>query len=143
MLRSVALSHAPSPVFPLCLSTGARSPLLIPLVSLRSSDSSFPCLLISSPSSSLALQIINFGMSTSFQTVNFNQLTWPAQLLADYVRVYQRSDGKIGCDPSDRSTADYISRRMNAYSNPNLTTWERAGYTLPVSRSEGEGIGVR
>ncbi|RSH80083.1 hypothetical protein EHS25_007285 [Saitozyma podzolica] len=75
--------------------------------------------------------VINFGMSENFQTVDYNHLSWPAQLLVDYVRVYQRSDGKVGCDPADRPTADYISRHMNAYSNPNLTTWEQAGYAMP------------
>jgi hypothetical protein len=72
-------------------------------------------------------------MSTSFQSVNFNQLTWPAQLLVDYVRVYQRSDGKVGCDPPDRPTADYILRHENAYTDANLTSWAQAGYTMPVS----------
>lgn len=78
-------------------------------------------------------QIINFGMSNNFQTVNFDKLQWPAQMLVDYVRVYQRSDGKMGCDPSDRPTANYIANHANAYNNPNLTTWEGAGYTMPVS----------
>jgi hypothetical protein len=78
-------------------------------------------------------QIINFGMSNNFQTVNFDQLKWPAQMLVDYVRVYQRSDGKMGCDPSDRPTANYIANHANAYNNPNLTTWEGAGYSMPVS----------
>lgn len=54
-------------------------------------------------------------------------------MLVDYVRVYQRSDGKIGCDPADRPTAAYIAAHANAYNNPNLTTWEAAGYTMPVS----------
>ncbi|GFZ52301.1 Beta-glucan synthesis-associated protein KRE6 [Saitozyma sp. JCM 24511] len=76
-------------------------------------------------------QIINFGMSDNFQAVDYNHLSWPAQMLVDYVRVYQRSDGKVGCDPADRPTSDYISRHLNAYSNPNLTTWEQAGYTMP------------
>ncbi|GFZ52315.1 Beta-glucan synthesis-associated protein KRE6, partial [Saitozyma sp. JCM 24511] len=75
--------------------------------------------------------VINFGMSTSFQSVNFNQLTWPAQLLVDYVRVYQRSDGQVGCDPPDRPTADYISRHKNAYTDANLTSWAQAGYSMP------------
>jgi hypothetical protein len=36
-------------------------------------------------------------------------------MLVDYVRVFQRSDGKVGCDPADRPTADYIARHENAY----------------------------
>ena len=72
-------------------------------------------------------------MSNNFQTVNLAQLTFPNTLLIDYIRVYQRSDGKIGCDPSDRPTAAYIAAHENAYNNPNLTTWAQAGYTFPVS----------
>ena len=77
--------------------------------------------------------ILNFGASNGFQTVNFNSLQWPAEMLIDYVRVYQRTDGKMGCDPVDRPTADYIARHRNAYDNANLTTWKDAGYTFPVS----------
>ena len=75
-------------------------------------------------------------MSNNFQTVNFADLQWPAQMLVDYVRVYQRSDGKMGCDPDDHPTADYITNHANAYANPNLTTWASAGYTMPVSSQE-------
>lgn len=81
------------------------------------------------------MQIINFGASNNFQTVNLNQLTYPAHFLIDYVRVYQRPDvGKMGCDPADRPTADYIARHRPAYDNANFTTWAQAGYTFPVSR---------
>lgn len=72
-------------------------------------------------------------MSNNFQTVQFSDLKWPAQMLVDYVRVYQRADGKVGCDPADRPTANYIANHANAYNNPNFTTWEAAGYTRPVS----------
>jgi len=72
-------------------------------------------------------------MSNNFQTVNFAELTWPAEMLIDYIRVYQRKEGKMGCDPADRPTADYIARHRNAYDNANFTTWAQAGYTFPVS----------
>ena len=72
----------------------------------------------------------------------------------DYIRVYQRSDvdakDGVGCSPSHHPTEDYInacvqflfkfildsslsfvSRHANAYNNPNLTTWDQAGYTFP------------
>lgn len=74
-------------------------------------------------------------MSNGFQTVDFSHLTWPAKMLIDYVRVYQRSDGRMGCDPSDRPTADYIARHSDAYNNPNLTTWAATGNNFPVSCS--------
>nr|KIR47083.1 glucosidase [Cryptococcus bacillisporus CA1280] len=75
--------------------------------------------------------IINFGMSESFQPVDFNRLVTPMEMLVDYIRVYQRSEGRVGCDPKDRPTAAYIENHINAYSNPNLTTWAAAGYTKP------------
>ncbi|ORX40279.1 putative beta-glucan synthesis-associated protein SKN1 [Kockovaella imperatae] len=75
--------------------------------------------------------VINFGMSNNFQTVNFDDLTWPAHFLIDYVRVYQTSDGEIGCDPANYPTQNYINAHMNAYTDPNLTIWSQAGYGVP------------
>jgi hypothetical protein len=108
-------SYAPPLVLPSCPWTGSHHSHCACLFSSRS--------FLRPPHPLFAAQVINFGMSTSFQSVNFNQLTWPAQLLVDYVRVYQRSDGKVGCDPPDE----------NAYTDANLTSWAQAGYTMPVS----------
>ena len=59
-------------------------------------------------------------------------MTFPAEMLVDYVRVYQR-DGEVnvGCSPPDYPTEDYINNHPNAYNNPNLTSWTDAGYTKP------------
>jgi len=68
-------------------------------------------------------------MAYNFQRQDWKHLQFPAQLLFDYVRVYQRQgQEKIGCDPSDHPTADYINKHMVAYTNPNLTTWQDAGF---------------
>ncbi|WVQ79795.1 hypothetical protein IAT38_001895 [Cryptococcus sp. DSM 104549] len=75
--------------------------------------------------------ILNLGMSDGFQRVDFANLETPAEMQIDYVRVYQRSEGRMGCDPEDRPTKAYIDAHMNAYTNPNLTTWEAAGYAFP------------
>ncbi|KAL0243411.1 hypothetical protein I308_105377 [Cryptococcus tetragattii IND107] len=75
--------------------------------------------------------VINFGMSNNFQAIDLNHLTFPAEMHVDYMRVYQRSEGRIGCDPDDRPTAAYIKKHPNAYNNANLTTWGMAGYTMP------------
>lgn len=72
-------------------------------------------------------------MSNNFQAIDLNHLTFPAEMHVDYMRVYQRSEGRIGCDPDDRPTAAYIKKHPNAYNNANLTTWGMAGYTMPVS----------
>jgi beta-glucanase (GH16 family) len=78
--------------------------------------------------------ILNLGMSPNFQAQDFMHMKFPAQMLVDYVRVYQREGtGTSGltCDPSSRPTADYINDHLVAYSDVNLTTWADAGFTFP------------
>ncbi|TNY22579.1 beta-glucan synthesis-associated protein-domain-containing protein [Rhodotorula diobovata] len=76
--------------------------------------------------------ILNLGISDSFQTINYKQLEFPGVMRVDWVRVYQREDAvNVGCSPKDMPTADYIANHYNAYTNPNLTTWEQAGYEFP------------
>lgn len=54
--------------------------------------------------------IINFGMSKNFAEVDLDNLPFPATMLVDYIRVYQRKGEKnIGCDPKDFPTQDYIN----------------------------------
>ncbi|KIR25912.1 glucosidase [Cryptococcus deuterogattii 99/473] len=43
--------------------------------------------------------VINFGMSNNFQAIDLNHLTFPAEMHVDYMRVYQRSEGRIGSTP--------------------------------------------
>ncbi|KAJ7348909.1 glycoside hydrolase family 16 protein [Mycena albidolilacea] len=80
--------------------------------------------------------VFNLGMSPGFQHQDFKHMKFPAQMLIDYVRVYQQPGTKNGmtCDPPDRPTAKYIANHIGAYSNPNLTTWAQAGYTFPRNR---------
>ncbi|KAL6308456.1 glycoside hydrolase family 16 protein [Sparassis latifolia] len=81
--------------------------------------------------------ILNLGMSPSFQQQDFKHMQFPASMYIDYVRVYQRSDVSsdgLTCDPPNYPTADYINNHLNAYSNPNLTTWAQAGYTFPKNK---------
>ncbi|KAK7024037.1 beta-glucan synthesis-associated protein SKN1 [Favolaschia claudopus] len=77
--------------------------------------------------------VFNLGMSPSFQHQDFQHMQFPAQMLIDYVRVYQQPGTKNGvtCDPPNRPTANYIAQHLAAYNNPNLTTWAQAGYTFP------------
>jgi len=77
--------------------------------------------------------IMNFGMSPGFQGQDFTNLKFPSKMLVDYVRVYQRTDHpqNVGCDTASHPTADYINKHANAYNNPNLTTWNSAGYSFP------------
>ncbi|PAV22081.1 beta-glucan synthesis-associated [Pyrrhoderma noxium] len=69
--------------------------------------------------------LVNLGMSTNFGDVDLDHLTFPTTMSVDYVRVYQDPNNKnVGCDPQDFPTQSYINQYIEAYSNPNLTTWE-------------------
>ncbi|KAG2015457.1 beta-glucan synthesis-associated protein, variant 3 [Coprinopsis cinerea AmutBmut pab1-1] len=68
--------------------------------------------------------IMNLGMSRSFGPVDIAHLPFPVQMKIDYVRVYQPANAiNIGCDPKDFPTKSYIDQHIEAYTNPNLTTW--------------------
>jgi len=77
--------------------------------------------------------LVNLGMSENFGTVDIEHLTFPNHLRMDYIRVYQDPKAiNIGCDPKDFPTAEYIKTYIEAYTNPNLTTWvDDYGKTFP------------
>ncbi|KAF7364752.1 Glycoside hydrolase family 16 protein [Mycena venus] len=77
--------------------------------------------------------IFNLGISPSFQGQDFKHMVFPAEMFIDYVRVYQLPGAKNGltCDPPNYPTSEYINAHIEAYMNPNLTTWAQAGYTFP------------
>jgi hypothetical protein len=81
-------------------------------------------------------------------------MQFPSEMYIDYVRVYQREGISNGltCDPPNRPTANYINKyvsiipagryltlrsHLNAYTNPNLTTWSQAGYNFPTNTLSG------
>jgi len=69
--------------------------------------------------------LMNLGMSPSFGFVDIEHLTFPATMSIDYIRVYQDPDNiNYGCDPENFPTQDYIKQYLEAYTNPNFTTWE-------------------
>ncbi|KAJ7472267.1 glycoside hydrolase family 16 protein [Mycena galericulata] len=88
--------------------------------------------------------LANLGMSTNFGVVDLAHLTFPTTLKLDYVRVYQYPDSvNIGCDPEDFPTSAYINTRVffyiEAYTNPNLTTWvDDYGQAIPKSSFLGQ-----
>jgi len=88
--------------------------------------------------------VLNLAISQSFQTVNTATMTFPAELLVEYVRVYQRNGQQnVGCSPKDYPTADYINAHLPAYSNPNLTVWTTAAtganYSFPKNSMASGG----
>ncbi|KAI9574771.1 glycoside hydrolase family 16 protein [Boletus coccyginus] len=84
--------------------------------------------------------IVNLGMSTNFGVVDLDHLPFPAHMRIDYIRVYQpRNARNIGCNPKGFPTAEYINAHIEAYTNPNLTTWSGDyGEPYPKNRFLGE-----
>lgn len=80
--------------------------------------------------------IVNLGMSTNFGTPDFEHLVFPAVMSVDYIRVYQDpAKINVGCDPEDFPTMEYINTYIEAYTNPNLTTWvEDYGQPFPKNK---------
>ncbi|KAG9122163.1 hypothetical protein FRC07_001588 [Ceratobasidium sp. 392] len=81
-------------------------------------------------------QIVNLGISPNFGAIDWDNLVFPTFMLVDWIRVYQPKDAhNIGCDPPDFPTADYINTFIEAYTNPNMTTWvDDYGQVIPKNR---------
>ncbi|KAF8312546.1 glycoside hydrolase family 16 protein [Clavulina sp. PMI_390] len=76
--------------------------------------------------------IMNLGMAPSFQHQDYTHMPFPAYMLVDYVRVYQRQGStNVGCNPSGYPTTNYINNHLPAYTDANYTTWQQAGYEFP------------
>ncbi|KAH3672990.1 hypothetical protein WICMUC_003943 [Wickerhamomyces mucosus] len=84
--------------------------------------------------------ILNLGISNNWAYIDWPSIKFPATMQIDYVRIYQPSDSvsSITCDPADYPTYDYIQNHLNAYSNPNLTSWKMAGYSYPKDILTGD-----
>lgn len=95
---------------------------------------------------------MNLGQSKNFGDVDVENLPYPVKMKVDYIRVYQPKDAiNYGCDPKEFPTADYINqfvipvalflpsnvifRYIEAYTNPNLTTWED-DFKQPMPKSK-------
>lgn len=73
--------------------------------------------------------VLNLGISHNWQTISPDTMTFPAEMMVDYVRVYQRKGHEnIGCNPKDYPTAEYIKNHMDAY-----TSERRARFPSVVS----------
>ncbi|KAK6454175.1 glucan synthase subunit [Scheffersomyces xylosifermentans] len=79
--------------------------------------------------------IMNLGVSNSWSYIDWPSIVFPSNFRIDYVRVYQpQGNVNVGCDPVDYPTYDYIQQHLDIYSNPNLTTFESAGYSFPKNK---------
>jgi len=71
--------------------------------------------------------VLNLGISPNWQTIDLTTMQFPAVMLIDYVRVYQRKgQTNIGCNPQNYPTTDYINNHLDAYTNAQLTSWNYA-----------------
>ncbi|EPS45326.1 hypothetical protein H072_681 [Dactylellina haptotyla CBS 200.50] len=78
--------------------------------------------------------VLNLGLSHSWAYIDFPAINeaLPTTMYIDYVRIYQpEGEEMITCDPPGYPTTDYIQKHLNAYTNPNLTSWKSAGYEFP------------
>ncbi|KAF8686382.1 Glycoside hydrolase family 16 protein [Rhizoctonia solani] len=80
--------------------------------------------------------IFNLGISPNFGAIDWDHLQFPTWMLVDWVRVYQpKGSRNVGCDPEGFPTAEYINTYIEAYTNPNLTTWiDDYGQVKPKNR---------
>lgn len=76
--------------------------------------------------------VLNLGLSTAWSQIDWFHINFPVVFEIDYVRIYQpKGKTQLTCDPTDYPTFEYIEKHRNAYMNPNLTSWEAAGYSFP------------
>lgn len=76
--------------------------------------------------------VMNLGISNNWAYIDWQFIFFPVTMSIDYVRIYQPNNSiDMTCDPASHPTYDYIEAHKIAYTNPNLTTWEEAGYTFP------------
>ena len=62
--------------------------------------------------------VLNLGMSPGWQTIDLSTMSFPTEMLIDYVRIYQRKGHEnIGCSPDDYPTEEYINNHMEAYTS--------------------------
>lgn len=67
--------------------------------------------------------------------MHWEELTYPAYMMVDYVRLYQRpGQTRVSCDPADHPTKAFIDAHPEPYHNPNLTTWPKDIYPWPKNR---------
>ncbi|CAD6888887.1 unnamed protein product [Tilletia caries] len=86
--------------------------------------------------------IMNLAMAGGFQPTRFtgpNAMTFPAQFLIDYVRIYQLDGGddKITCDPVDHPTSEYIKNHPDLYQNRELISYRDSKHAWPKNTLTG------
>ncbi|GAA5954848.1 hypothetical protein JCM3765_007791 [Sporobolomyces pararoseus] len=74
---------------------------------------------------------LNLAISYKFQVPEWGKIRFPGTLRIASVRVYQKGDRNVGCDPKKYPTSDYINNHLELYMNPNLTMFTQSNFTKP------------
>ncbi|GAA5915059.1 uncharacterized protein JCM6883_004228 [Sporobolomyces salmoneus] len=74
---------------------------------------------------------LNLAISYKFQVPEWGKVQFPGTLRIASVRVYQKGDRNVGCDPKNYPTSDYIQDNLEIYTNPNLTMFSQSSSTKP------------
>lgn len=76
------------------------------------------------------------GLSPGFQQIYFDEITFPAKLRVDYVRLYQKAGEptRLSCDPEDYPTKKYIEDHATLYYNPNHSIFPKDLFDWPKNR---------
>ncbi|KAF2792990.1 glycoside hydrolase family 16 protein [Melanomma pulvis-pyrius CBS 109.77] len=83
--------------------------------------------------------VLNVGISSAWTQIDWANLLFPTVMRVDYVRWYQKKgETSVTCDPPGFETTQYIKEHMAAYTNPNFTKWEQAGYEWPKHKLNTE-----
>ncbi|GAA5969770.1 hypothetical protein JCM21900_004194 [Sporobolomyces salmonicolor] len=83
--------------------------------------------------------MLNLAISTKFQYPEWGKLTFPATLRIASVRVWQKGNRNVGCDPAAYPTSQYINNHLDLYTNPNITTFSQSNHTAPRNRLSANG----
>lgn len=79
--------------------------------------------------------IMNLGVSNSWAYIDWASINFPSHMRVDSIRIYQPPDEiNMTCDPEDYPTYNYIEDHLDAYMNPNMTSWTKAGYKIPRNK---------
>ena len=82
--------------------------------------------------------VMNLGISNNWAYIDWRMIFFPVKMSIDYVRLYQPANSvSVTCDPEDYPTYDYIQDHLDIYSNPNLTSFTGAGYSVPKNQLTG------
>ncbi|GAA5887531.1 hypothetical protein JCM16303_004234 [Sporobolomyces ruberrimus] len=82
---------------------------------------------------------LNLAMSYKFQEPQWGKIKFPGTLRIASVRVYQKGDRNVGCDPKNYPTSDYINSHLELYTNPNLTMFTQSNLTKPRNSLSAAG----